>query len=265
MRRLFLFGDSFTVDYDTDWTWTRQLAEKLHVDGLINHSMIGTSNDWILMKLRENLKDITNRDTVIIVLTSVYRYWFFKDKPELSNYMIGNWDNFANQTDDKSVVDAVKGYVNHIQRDDLDAFRFEHQVAWIKGTQQRYGFNLLLIPGFTMPIDYSGMIQVVGDLTGTVSNAEFVSKKDDEEWYSSGIDTRYNHMLKRNHDIMAAKCANSLLTKQPLDLQVGFERHILKGNERLTHKELGPKLIETSNELYGDKPKPSAFQHWLKN
>ena len=265
MRKIYFFGDSFTVDYDTNWTWTRNLAEKLRVDGLVNHSMIGTSNDWILMKIRESLSDITKDDIVVVVLTSVYRYWFFKDKPELSNYMIGNWDNFAKETDNKDAVDAVKGYVNYIQRDDLDAFRFEHQVAWLKGTQQRYGFTLLLIPGFTMPIDYTDMIPVIGDLTATVSNAEFMTPKDDEEWYGSGIDTRYNHMLRCNHEIMAQKCANSILTGQPLDLQVGFNRHILKGHERLTHKELGSKLIATSNELYGNDPKPSKFTHWLKS
>ena len=262
MRKIYFFGDSFTVDYQTDWTWTRQVAQRLNVDGLVNHSMIGTSNDWILMQLRDNLKDITSNDIVIVVLTSLYRYWFFKDKPELSNYMIGNWDNFAKQTGDKSQVDAVKGYVTHLQRDDLDQFRFQQQVAWLKGTQKSYGFDMLVIPGFTMDIDYSGMIPVIGDMTGSVSNGEFKTAKDDEKWYSDGIDTRYNHMLQVNHTITADKVVNSLLTKAPLDLQVGFNRFILEGHERLTHKQIGPKLVQTSNDLYGESDKKGG--HWLK-
>ena len=52
MRKIYFFGDSFTVDYQTDWTWTRQVAQRLNVDGLVNHSMIGTSNDWIPMQLQ---------------------------------------------------------------------------------------------------------------------------------------------------------------------------------------------------------------------
>ena len=58
-------------------------------------------------------------------------------------------------------VDAVKGYVTHLQRDDLDQFRFQQQVAWLKGTQKSYGFDMLVIPGFTMDIDYRGMISPV--------------------------------------------------------------------------------------------------------
>ena len=41
MRTLYIFGDSFTVDYKTDWTWTRQLADKLRVDAMMNNSIIG--------------------------------------------------------------------------------------------------------------------------------------------------------------------------------------------------------------------------------
>ena len=44
MRTLYIFGDSFTVDYKTDWTWTRQLADKLRVDAMFNDSIIGCSN-----------------------------------------------------------------------------------------------------------------------------------------------------------------------------------------------------------------------------
>tara|TARA_X000001036_G_scaffold120973_1_gene114533 strand:- start:1831 stop:2625 length:795 start_codon:yes stop_codon:yes gene_type:complete len=260
MRTLYIFGDSFTVDYKTDWTWTRQLADKLRVDAMFNDSIIGCSNEWIMSKVKENQDKITKDDIVVIVLTSPYRYWFFKDKPELSNYRIGNWDNFAKKHE-KGHVEAVRGYVNYLQRDELDSFRLEHQVSWIKELKRKIGFTLLLIPGFTVDIDYTDTIKVYGDMTGSVSNAEFVSQKDDEQWYTDGIDTRYNHMIKDNHEVMATKCVNSVLTGNTLDLTTGFSRHILKGNERLTHKQIGPKLVETSNKLYKDEPK--NLSHWL--
>ena len=60
-------------------------------------------------------------------------------------------------------------------------------------------------------------------MTGSVSNGEFKTAKDDEKWYSDGIDTRYNSMLQDNHTIMADKVVNSLLTKAP-DLQVGSQQ-----------------------------------------
>ena len=134
-------------------------------------------------------------------------------------------------------------------------------MSWLKELKRKIGFTLLLIPGFTVDIDYTDVIKVYGDMTGSISNAEFVSEKDDEQWYSDGIDTRYNHMIKDNHEIMADKCLNSILTNNTLDLTVGFNRGILKGNERLTHKQIGPKLVETSNELYKDQPK--NLSHWL--
>ena len=122
---------------------------------------------------------------------------------------------------------------------------------------------LLLIPGFTVDIDYTDIIKVMGDMTGSVSNAEFVTEKDDEQWYSDGIDTRYNHMIKSNHEIMADKCTNSIVTGSTLDLTIGFNRHILKGNERLTATDhIGQQLVDTSNKLYKDQPK--GLKHWLK-
>ena len=64
MRTLYIFGDSFTVDYETDWTWTRQLASKLRVDAMLNDSIIGCSNEWILTKVKENQDKITKDDVV---------------------------------------------------------------------------------------------------------------------------------------------------------------------------------------------------------
>ena len=109
-----------------------------------------------------------------------------------------------------------------------------------------------MIPGFEMGIDFTGLVRVHGDMTNTVSNGEFLTKKDDEQWYRKGIDTRYNHMIRDNHDVMADKCLNSILTGNDLDLTTGFKRSILRGDERLTHKQVGPKLVELSKELYGN-------------
>ena len=154
------------------------------------------------------------------------------------------------------------GYVNYLQRDELDSFRLVQQVAWLKELKRNIGFTLLLIPGFTVDIDYTDIIKVFGDMTGSVSNAEFVSPKDDEQWYSDGIDTRYNHMIKSNHEVMADKCVNSVLTGNTLDLTVGFERGVLRGHERMTAtKHIGPQLVETHKKLYQDQPK--GIKHWL--
>lgn len=251
-RKIYFFGDSFTVDYETDWTWTRQLAEKLHVDGLVNHSMVGTSNDWILMKLRECIPTLTANDVVVVVTTSLYRHWFIKDFPELSNYMIGNWSQMATKEHiDQDVIDSVQGYAVNLQRNDIDQFRFETQVAWLKGVQTTVGCSLLLIPGFEMPIDFKGLVRVHGDMTNTLSNNEFVTLEQRDLWYQRGIDTRYNHMIRDNHDLLSDKCVNSILTGNDLDLTDGFKIHQLHSDDKATHKQIGPKLVELNKQLYG--------------
>lgn len=264
MRTLHIFGDSFTQNFDDDWIWTKQLATKLKVDKLANDSSIGVSNDWIFGNVRKAILEqrLLKDDTVVVVVTSPYRYWFFKDKPELSNYMITNWDEFATDSD-KSITEAIKGYVNHIQRDELDLIRTEFQVGWLKQMRSQIGFDLLLIPGFTMTIDFAGIINVLGDLTGSVSNAEFVSPDDDKKWYKQGIDTRYNHLCKVNHGILADKCVNSLMTGTTLDLCIGFKRHILRSDERETSKEVGPSLIPKAKKLQATSNRYVDTKHWL--
>ena len=265
MRTLDIFGDSFTEPFEEDWVWTKQLATKLKVEALRNHSCIGVSNDWIFSNIRTAILEqrLRKDDIAVVVITSPYRYWFFKDKPELSNYMITNWDEFATETD-KSIVDAIKGYVNHIQRDELDQIRTEFQVGWLKQMRNQIGFDLLLIPGFAITIDFSGIPEVLGDLTGSVSNAEFASPADDTMWYRQGIDTRYNHLCKDNHEILADKCVHTLLTNNPLDLCVGFKRHFLRADERNTNKQVGSSLIKKAQKLKAESFRYTNTKHWLK-
>ena len=267
MRTLHIFGDSFSQPFKEDWVWTNQLGNKLQVTALSNNSHIGVSNDWIFSKIRDAIlgnqeKPLVKNDVAVVVITSPYRYWFFKDKPQFSNYMISNWDEFATEHD-KGITEAIKGYVNYIQRDELDLIRTEFQVGWLKQMRHQIEFDLLLIPGFSMTIDFAGIINVLGDLTGSVSNAEFVTPDDDEKWYKGGIDTRYNHLIKDNHDILADKCVHSLMTGTTLDLCVGFKRHILRGDERYTSKQVGPLLIPKAKKLNTTSDRYKDTKHWL--
>ena len=264
MRTLHIFGDSFSQPFKEDWVWPNQIGKKLKVNALSNNSHIGVSNDWIFSNIREAILGkqkvpLIKNDVVIFVLTSPHRYWFFKDKPQFSNYMISNWDEFV----PKNKIDAIKGYTNHIQRDELDLIRMEFQVGWLKQMHNQIGFDLLIIPGFSLTVDFSGIPEVLGDLTGSVSNAEFVTPGEDTNWYRQGIDTRYNHLCKDNHDILADKCVSSLMTGRTLDLCVGFKRHFLRADERYTSKQVGPSLIPHAKELTESSVRDSTSPHWL--
>jgi len=258
VRTLYAFGDSFTLNFDEDWSWIRALGEKLNVKALHNSSANGVSNDWILLQLRKQLDNITKDDTVIIVLTAPNRSWLLEKYPEYSNYSVANLDELITEEEAYS----IKNYVLNIQRDDIDLFRFEHQLAWIKQIQKTIGFNLLVIPGFPLNIDYTGLIEVVGDLSSSVSSAEFMNDCY-WDWYSQGIDTRYNHMMRDNHAILVDKCVKSLLTNQPLNLSVGFKRDVLRVTDRYTHKQLGPMLIIQAKQLTQKSKRTADSPNWM--
>jgi len=259
VRTLYAFGDSFTLNFDEDWSWIRALGEKLNVKALHNSSANGVSNDWILLQLRKQLDNITKDDTVIIVLTAPNRSWLLEKYPEYSNYSVANLDELITEEE----ASSIKNYVLNIQRDDIDLFRFEHQLAWLKQIQKTIGFNLLVIPGFPLTMDYTGLIEVIGDLGSSVASAEFCSNKDNDEWYYQGIDTRYNHMIRDNHAILVDKCVKSLLTKQPLNLSVGFKREVLRVTDRYTHKQLGPMLVIQAKQLTQKSKRTADSPNWM--
>ena len=259
VRTLYAFGDSFTLNFDEDWSWIRALGKKLNVNALHNSSANGVSNDWILLQLRKQLDNITKDDTVIIVLTAPNRSWLLEKYPEYSNYSVANLDELITEEE----ASSIKNYVLNIQRDDIDLFRFEHQLAWLKQIQKTIGFNLLVIPGFPLTIDYTGLIEVIGDLGSSVASAEFCSNKDNDEWYYQGIDTRYNHMIRDNHAILVDKCVKSLLTKQPLNLSVGFKREVLRVTDRYTHKQLGPMLVIQAKQLTQKSKRTADSPNWM--
>ena len=259
VRTLYAFGDSFTLNFDEDWSWIRALGKKLNVNALHNSSANGVSNDWILLQLRKQLDNITKDDTVIIVLTAPNRSWLLEKYPEYSNYSVANLDELITEEE----ASSIKNYILNIQRDDIDLFRFEHQLAWIKQIQKTIGFNLLVIPGFPLTMDYTGLIEVIGDLGSSVASAEFCSNKDNNEWYYQGIDTRYNHMMRDNHAILVDKCVKSLLTNQPLNLSVGFKRDVLRVTDRYTHKQLGPMLIIQAKQLAQKSQRTADSPNWM--
>ena len=72
MRTLHIFGDSFTEPFEEDWVWTKQLATKLKVEALRNHSCIGVSNDWIFSNIRTAILEqrLRKDDIAVVVITS---------------------------------------------------------------------------------------------------------------------------------------------------------------------------------------------------
>ena len=89
-----MVGDSFAAapkvgdDYRP---WYIQATEKLGMN-CENHSMIGVSQDWCFWKLSMHFKELTADDQILVVLTHPGRFWFFDDKPQMTNPNIVNID-----------------------------------------------------------------------------------------------------------------------------------------------------------------------------
>ena len=82
-----MVGDSFAAAPkmgDEYRPWYIQTTEKLQMN-CENHAMIGVSQDWCFWKLSIHLKELTAEDQILVVLTHPGRFWFFDDKPQMTN------------------------------------------------------------------------------------------------------------------------------------------------------------------------------------
>ena len=99
-----------------------------------NHSMIGVSQDWCFWKLSMHFKELTADDQILVVLTHPGRFWFFDDKPQMTNPNIVNIDKELS----KDQLDAVLKFMTHIQRPPLDIQQMSHRIGWLNSQIERY-------------------------------------------------------------------------------------------------------------------------------
>ena len=83
MADLYVYGDSFAVDWREPWVWIRQFAERMRVDNCHVQACSGTNNEWIVKTFRDDRHQ--PGDIVLVFITEPSRQWFFEDKPYLSN------------------------------------------------------------------------------------------------------------------------------------------------------------------------------------
>tara|TARA_B100002019_G_scaffold290272_1_gene307587 strand:+ start:1253 stop:2017 length:765 start_codon:yes stop_codon:yes gene_type:complete len=243
LNTLYIYGDSFSVDYACDWIWTRQLAHVMNNSGLVssmvNHSLAGASNDWIATHIEETCERWCEGDYVLHIPTEFSRQWWFKDEPELCNLV-----NMQNSKEARALkqsrpreYNSVMQYFAYLHRPEIDVLRWKQHCGWVENLARNRGVNFIQLPAF--PIDAQTL-----SLTSTVSHWEFADESACDTWYSKGLDTRYNHMCRSNHTILANKLHNSYSKQLPLDLTQGWHTGFLQPGDRLTlDQELGELLI----------------------
>lgn len=277
MKRIFMVGDSFAAapkQGDEYRPWYIQTAEKLQMN-CENHAMIGVSQDWCFWKLSIHLKELTAEDQILVVLTHSGCFWFFDDKPQMTNPNIVNIDKELS----KDQLDAVLKFMTHIQRPPLDTQQMAHRIGWLDAQIQRYklkpahilcAFPLTIDMGYDMSEledwnEYKNVIISNGNLQNDIQIKELKKGEPSEYKVWKGYDCRYNHLIKSNHEVLAERVYQGIVNGTPIDLKSsGFKTNVIEDSifedKDFIEKELEP-LAVTARKKYLE----TDFQEpWMK-
>ena len=277
MSKLFMVGDSFAAAPkvgDRYRPWYIQATEKLGMN-CENHSMIGVSQDWCFWKLSMHFKELTADDQILVVLTHPGRFWFFDDKPQMTNPNIVNIDKELS----KDQLDAVLKFMTHIQRPPLDIQQMSHRIGWLNSQIERYklrpahilsAFPLMVDIGYDMSeledwSQYKNVIISNGNLQNDIQIKELKQGEPSEYKVWKGYDCRYNHLIKSNHEVLAERVYQGITNGTPIDLKTpGFKTNVIQDSifedKDFIEKELEPFAItQRKKYLETDYQEP-----WMK-
>ena len=255
MADLYVYGDSFAVDWREPWVWIRQFAERMRVDNCHVQACSGTNNEWIVKTFRDDSHQ--PGDIVLVFITEPSRQWFFEDKPYLSNLasILDTQDAKQIQKTERDKYDAIISYYEHIHRDDLSELRLQMMTDFLRVKSIEREIHLQVIPCFIMNIDWTDLNPTLGNMTMSICDREFANPDDLHTWYSQSIDTRANHMTFENHRIFADKLVQRFTQGGVLDLDTGFKTGFLQLSDKLTHPGLCAELVGMAMEPGNTIPK----------
>ena len=255
MSSLYIYGDSFAVDWEEPWVWQRQIAPRLGIDKVVVQGCAGCANEWTLKLFQQDQHK--PKDIVIFFITDPSRQWWFEDRPSLCNLSSIMDTKEAQQVkdNDRDKFEAIVNYYAHLQNDKIDRLRLEMMIDFIKVKAIEREVILQVIPCFDMQIDWTDLNPCKGNMTTHVCDREFANMDDLPTWYEQSIDTRANHMTIENHTRFANKLLHRFVKGGAIDLTQGFETGFLKLSDKLTHPGLCPKLVEMAMEPGNTIPK----------
>jgi len=240
---LHVFGDSFSIPdshrnevfgpkgtpityLPLEKNWTTIVNESIYGNSEYeNHAVLGCSNDYIYYKLFEKEPFFKDGDCIIIQLTSMYREWFFENKPYLATNLGISLTPDVEVT--KKEYEALEMYKRHLYFEKRPLIRFNMFLDSLSLRTQLYGkknIKCLILPGF------HNIKGVEGSLC-EASGLEFDCEKTAIAYYNKTGDYRFNHFSEVNHKILANKIINFFDTFEKVDLTTGFETNIYSRND----------------------------------
>lgn len=226
MNTLWSFGDSYAECYTKDYNNEQYLnivAKHLNM----NHQsfgLSGTSISYSSFMFNKHRDNIEKNDYVIIVLTNLFRHWFFQNKPKEASFNINLNNN------EKT---AVKYYTLY-----LDNY-LEHQTALLDFLYNidSLGVKTIAIYGFVDVYNFVNdkeyKFKNIHFANGLLDNVQRNEFKDDfyEKWVEVPThkigDSRLNHLIKSNHNVLANKIIEYFNNNINVDLNTDFKKEII--------------------------------------
>lgn len=239
---LWIFGDSYSVIYhdDTDSIWQHLVAQDLDCN-LNVYSKNGVAQDWIFHQI-ESLRDkISADDYVVIILTDPSRFWFFEERPDLSNSWIADLEKHIGAQKSKIIGD----YIKYIQRPSLDIQKVAQRLGWLN--------NLVGIKKWRKPAIIRGFpqfIQHIEDYNNLIISKDNLFEISCAEWSATkevfGVDPRYNHLCISNHKVLSKKIFSAFNNEEFPDFKSEFLSNILS-DEKIKDLEFCEKELSLYN------------------
>lgn len=273
MPKLWVFGDSFSSSSTHNANtrvWTRALKEKLCAEELMNVSLSGASQDWIIRQFLGATSQISSNDYVVVLFTHPNRFWFVEDRPDLTNPAILDF----NQQLDPITAKAAESYFAYIQRPELDLQFTFYRALTVSHECQRLGLGRpLMIKCFPQEVSIAEKFDSLVWANGSLSEVQFNEYQNLDQVLEEiqhtgkdsifdGTDCRYNHLCLVNHDRLVNKLADYFLNGTPVDLTQGFETKLLT-KFWINNRELVAEMNPSAVELFRKKINPSRiFGGW---
>lgn len=293
-RTLYIVGDSFTQPprpKDNYLPWFSRLALEMNCK-IVNCSGVGASQDFCMQQLAGVLHLVQPQDKILVLLTHAGRFWFFDNRPRLTNANITNLGDDMTEQENS----AVQQYMMHLQRPPLDLLWQDMRLGWLSAHAKRLGVQApQVVLGFpkvvaedrnlfdlffthelldNLRISQGDLLNDVEMLEMKDITAQFQHSTESSVW--QGYDCRYNHLIKSNHDIMLERMLTAFDKDQPVDLvSPGWVRHVIDQtvfqNQEFIQKELDPHAVkDRAAKLHSIKQsgvwaEKVGLHHWLKN
>lgn len=234
--RLIIVGDSFCVapgTKDTFRNWCQQAAHELDLT-LWMAAGCGVSQDWQWDQLATIFDEITPEDRMIMVPTHCERQWFVADRPDMTHV------NTANLPEElgEAVATAIRHYCTHLQRPELDLQHQAHRLGWLHAQVHcTHSHPVWVLPGFSLHWILTGLTTSTEDyykqyklhelsnlLLSTHNLFDHIQQREMQTGETTntvfqGVDVRYNHMLRHNHEILAHCVVRAIKSGTAIDLQ----------------------------------------------